>query len=207
MYFPFLPFVTCQPTCWRNSSSGAKNRSWHKMPVSNMLRAMRKVDSTVPRLVSRRLTLRPFSVIDAPALARITNDPLVLRNLLRTSSPFTVDDARTRILRFRKNNLPVWAIDKGQLIGLIGLAGEFGLWLARSAWGKGYGEEASRLIIDHAFTQRRMTTLHANPISNNRASYHLMEKLGFRDVGRMQSFCRQRKMVVSLRRYELKNVR
>nr|WP_284776524.1 GNAT family N-acetyltransferase [Agrobacterium sp. lyk4-40-TYG-31] len=168
---------------------------------------MRKVDSTVPRLVSNRLTLRPFGIIDAPALARITNDPLVLRNLLRTSSPFAMGDARTRILRFRKNNRPVWAIDNGQLIGLIGLAGEFGLWLARSAWGMGYGEEASRLIIDHAFTQMRMKTLHANPISNNRASCHLMEKLGFRDVGRTQSFCRQRKMVVSLRRYELKNVR
>ncbi len=168
---------------------------------------MRQVDRTVPKLVSGRLTLRPFNVMDAPALARVTNDPLVLRNLLRTSSPFTVDDARTRILRFRKNNLPVWAIDNGQLIGLIGLAGEFGLWLARSAWGKGYGEEASRLIVEHAFTQMRMKPLHANPISDNRASCHLMENLGFRDVGRRQSFCRQRKMVVSLRRYELKNVR
>ncbi|NTF07799.1 GNAT family N-acetyltransferase [Agrobacterium rubi] len=177
------------------------------MTIWNMLRPMRQVDRTVPKLVSGRLILRPFDITDAPALARITNDPLVLRNLLRTSSPFTVDDARTRILRFRKNNLPVWAIDNGQLISLIGLAGEFGLWMARSAWGKGYGEEASRLIIDHAFTHMRMTTLHANPISNNKASCHLMEKLGFRDVGRMQSFCRQRKMVVSLRRYELKNVR
>lgn len=177
------------------------------MPVSNMLRPMRKIDRTVPRLMSNRLTLRPFGMSDAHALARITNDPLVLRNLLRTSYPFTVDDARTRILRFRKNNLPVWAIDKGQLIGLIGLAGEFGLWLARNAWGKGYGEEASRLIIDHAFTHMKMTTLHANPISDNKASCHLMEKLGFRDVGRTQSFCRQRKMVVSLRSYELKNIR
>ncbi|MET0171580.1 MAG: GNAT family N-acetyltransferase [Agrobacterium vaccinii] len=168
---------------------------------------MRKVDSTVPRLVSNRLTLRPFGIIDAPALARITNDPLVLHNLLRTSSPFTVDDARTRILRFRKNNLPVWAIDNGQLIGFIGLAGEFGLWLGRSAWGKGYGEEANRLVIDHAFTHMKMTTLHANPISDNRASCHLMGKLGFREIGRTQSFCRQRKIVVSLRRYELKNIR
>ncbi|WP_268822176.1 GNAT family N-acetyltransferase [Agrobacterium rubi] len=168
---------------------------------------MRQGNRTVPKLASGRLILRPFDIMDAPALARITNDPLVLSNLLRTSSPFTVHDARTRILRFRKNNLPVWAIDNGQLIGLIGLAGEFGLWLARNAWGKGYGEDASRLIIDHAFTQMKMKTLHANPISDNRASCHLMEKLGFRDVGRTQSFCRQRKMVVSLRRYELKNVR
>ncbi|KXG86109.1 hypothetical protein ATO67_05735 [Agrobacterium bohemicum] len=156
--------------------------------------------------MSNRLTLRPFGITDAPALARITNDPLVLRNLLRTSYPFTVDDARTRILRFGKNNLPVWAIDDCQLIGLIGLAGEFGLWLGRSAWGKGYGEEAARLIINHAFTHMKMNVLHANPMSDNRASCHLMDKLGLREVGRMQSFCKQRNKMVALRCYELKNV-
>ncbi|WP_421360978.1 GNAT family N-acetyltransferase [Agrobacterium rosae] len=167
---------------------------------------MRSPDRQVPRFRSDRLILRPFEITDAPALARITNDPLVLRNLLRTSYPFTVHDARNRILRFRKNNLPVWAIDNGQLLGLIGLAGEFGLWLGRSAWGKGYGEEASRLVIDHAFTQMRIITLHANPISDNKASCHLMDKLGFRDVGRTQSFCKQRNNMVALRRYELKNL-
>ncbi len=175
------------------------------MAIWNMLRPMRQVDRTVPKLLSNRLTLRPFDITDAPALARVTNDPLVLRNLLRTSSPFTVDDARTRILRFRKNNLPVWAIDNGQLIGLIGLAGEFGLWLGRCAWGKGYGEEASRLVIDHAFMQMKMTTLHANPISDNKASCRLLEKLGFSNVGRSQSFCQQRNKMVALRRYELEN--
>lgn len=157
--------------------------------------------------MSPRLTLRPFNIMDAPALARITNDPLVLRNLLRTSYPFTLGDARKRVLRIRKNNLPVWAIDNGQLIGLIGLAGEFGLWLVRTAWGKGYGEEAARLVIDHAFKQMRMTTLHANPVSDNKASCHLMEKLSFKNVGRVQSYCMQRKKIVSLRRYELKIIR
>ncbi|WP_159442766.1 GNAT family N-acetyltransferase [Agrobacterium rosae] len=155
--------------------------------------------------MSDRLVLRPFEITDAPSLARITNNPLLLRNLLRTSCPFTVHDARNRILRFRKNNLRVWAIDNGQLLGLIGLAGEFGLWLGRGAWGKGYGEEASRLVIDHAFTHMKMTVLHANPISDNRASCHLMEKLGFSVVGRTQSFCKQRNKRVALRRYELKN--
>lgn len=171
-----------------------------------MLSHMRSPDRQVPRLMSNRLVLRPFEITDAPALARITNDPLVLRNLLRTSYPFTVHDARNRILRFRQNNLPVWAIDNGQLIGLIGLAGEFGLWLGRNAWGKGYGEEASRLVIDHAFTHMKTNVLHANPISDNRVSCHLMDNLGFRDIGRTQSLCKQRNKMVVLRRYELKNV-
>ncbi len=166
---------------------------------------MRQTDRTVPRLVSDRLILRPFGMADAPALARITSDPLLLRNLLRTVYPFTVENARDRIRRFQQKSLPVWAIDNGQLIGLIGLAGEFGLWVGRIAWGKGYGEEAARLVIDHAFTEMKMTKLQANPICDNRASCRLMEKLRFTNVGRAQSFCVQRKKVVSLRRYELKN--
>lgn len=170
-----------------------------------MLNVMRSVDRTIPRLVSNRLTLRRFKITDAPALARITNDQLVLRNLLRTSCPYTVDDARTKILRFQGKNLPVWAIDNGQLIGLIGLAGEFGLWLGRSAWARGYGEEAARLVIDHAFKHMNMPVLHANPISDNKSSHRLMQKLGFRKIGRAQSLCAQRSRMVSLVRYELRN--
>jgi RimJ/RimL family protein N-acetyltransferase len=167
---------------------------------------MRSSYKQVPRLTSERLVLRPFDIADAPQLARITNDPLVLRNLLRSSYPFTMHDARRLILRLRKKKSPVWAIDNGRLIGLVGLSGEFGLWLGRSAWAKGYGEEASRLVIQHALTHMNVNTLRANPISDNRASYRLMEKLGFNDVRRMQSFCAQRKKVVSLRRYELQNL-
>ncbi|MBB3945869.1 RimJ/RimL family protein N-acetyltransferase [Rhizobium skierniewicense] len=160
----------------------------------------------MPRLKSDRLVLRPFDITDAPQLARITNDPLVLRNLLRTSYPFTINDARRLILRLRNKKLPVWAIDNGRLIGLIGLSGEFGLWLGRSAWRQGYGREASQLVIHHAFAHMKITTLHANPISDNRGSCHLMEKLGFSDVGRTQSFCKQRNKMVALRCYELKAV-
>lgn len=163
--------------------------------------------TTIHRLTSNRLVLRPFDITDAPALSRITNDPLVLRNLLRTSHPFTTHDARSMILRLRKKKLPVWAIDDGKLVGLIGLAGEFGLWLGRSAWGKGYGEEAGRLVIDHAFAHMKMSTLHANPIFDNRASHHLMEKLGFEHVGRSQALCKQRNRVVSIRQYRLENAK
>ncbi len=168
---------------------------------------MRSADRPVPILISPRLTIRPFNIMDAPALARITNDPLVLRNLLRTAYPFTSHDARRIILRLRKRKSPVWAIDNGQLIGLIGLSGELGLWLGRSAWRKGYAEEAARLVIGHAFKQRKTTALHANPISDNRASCRLMEKLSFKNVGRAQSYCMQRKKIISLRRYELKIIR
>ncbi|AYM81431.1 conserved hypothetical protein [Agrobacterium tumefaciens str. Kerr 14] len=95
---------------------------------------------------------------DSPPLARLTNDLLILRNLLRTTYPFEPDDARRLIRRIAERRLPVWAVDDGRLVGLIGLSGEFGLWLDHRVWGKGYGEEAGRLVIDYAFQHMGIKT-------------------------------------------------
>ena len=104
--------------------------------VSRMMRSMDKFATYPVMLTSRRLLLRPLNITDAAGLARMTNDPLVTRNLLKTAMPFTTADARELILRARRKKSPVWAIDTGQLVGLIGLAGEFGYWLGRTLGAK-----------------------------------------------------------------------
>lgn len=117
--------------------------------------------------------------------------------------PFTVADARELILRARRKKRPVWAIDNGQLIGLIGLAGELGYWLARSNWGRGYASEAARLVVDHAFVCLNMEKLYAGPIADNTASRLVLEELGFQENGRARAFCDERDKVVTLIRYTL----
>ncbi|WP_349815010.1 GNAT family N-acetyltransferase [Agrobacterium tumefaciens] len=64
---------------------------------------------------------------DASPLARLTNDPRILRNLLCTAYPFEPDDARRLIWRIAERRLPVWAVDDGKLVGLIGLSA-YGHW-------------------------------------------------------------------------------
>lgn len=172
-------------------------------PVSRMMWCMNKMATYPVVLTSRRMLLRPLKIKDAAGLARITDDPLVTRNLLKTATPFTVADARELILRGRKKKSLVWAIDNGQLIGLIGLAGEFGYWLGRHAGGKGVASEAARLVVNHAFERRDVAALHANPIADNKASRHLLEKLGFKQEGADRAFCRARGKVVPLIRYRL----
>ncbi|MEH3108822.1 MAG: GNAT family N-acetyltransferase [Agrobacterium cavarae] len=167
---------------------------------------MSKVATYPVVLTSRRLLLRPLKIADAAGLARMTNDPLVTRNLLKTAMPFTTADARELILRARKKKSPVWAIDTGQLVGLIGLAGEFGYWLGRSAWGRGFAFEAARLVINHAFECLEIDTLHASPIADNKASRHLLERLGFERNGVARAFCCQRSKVVPLIRYKLERL-
>jgi len=168
-----------------------------------MMGYMKTVATYPVVLTPRRLSLRPLKIADAARLARITNDPLVTRNLLKTTTPFTAADARELILRVRTKKSPVWAIDNGQLIGLIGIAGEFGYWLARSRWGKGYASEAARLVIDHAFQGLKVDALHANPIADNRASCHLLEKLGFESNSATRAYCCERSRMVPLIRYKL----
>ncbi|MEJ8311322.1 GNAT family N-acetyltransferase [Agrobacterium larrymoorei] len=165
--------------------------------------SMEKATRDPAVLTTKRLFLRPLKIVDAPRLARLTNDPLVTNNLLKTEMPFTVNDARALILRARKKRSPVWAIDNGQLIGVIGIAGEFGYWLARSAWGRGYAYEAARVVIDYAFERLNIDALHASPIADNRASRHLLKKLGFQEDGTTRATCLERGNVVALIRYRL----
>ena len=149
-----------------------------------------------PQLTTSRLILRPLKITDVDRLARITNDPLVTRNLMKTACPFAAHNARKIILNAHRKRLPVWGVDDGTLVGLIGLSGEFGLWLERRVWGRGYGAEAGSAVIDYAFKTLQDSMLQANPIADNLASRHLLQKLGFRETARGCSWCKQREKIV-----------
>jgi len=167
---------------------------------------MNKVATYPVVLTSRRLLMRPLKITDEAGLARVTNDPLVTRNLLKTAMPFTTADARELVVRGRKKKSPGWAIGTCQVGGLIGLAGEFGYWLGRSAWGRGFAFEAAGLVINHAFECLEIDALHASPIADNKASRHLLEKLGFERNGVARAFCCQCSKVVPLIRYKLERL-
>lgn len=135
-------------------------------------------------------------------LARITNDTLVTRNLLKTTTPFTAVESPRLISRILTKKRPVWAIESGQLIGLIGISGEFGYWLTRSAWAK-VTPARHTFTIDHAFQRLRVEALHASPIADNKVSNHILRKLGFQEDRIASAFCCERSKVMPLIRYKL----
>lgn len=57
---------------------------------------------------------------------------------------------------------------------------EIGYRLARSAWGKGYANEAALAIRDHAFNNLKMKRLIAIIDPSNTASIRVAEKVGMR---------------------------
>ena len=65
--------------------------------------------------------------------------------------------------------------------------GEIGIIVGKeSSRGRGYGTEALRLIIDHAFNRMNLRKLHAGVVVGNDPSVGLFEKAGFQIEGTLR---------------------
>ena len=116
-----------------------------------------------PFLIGPRLYFRPLEREDAPQLAAFINDPAVRRTLLM-HRPMSVGQEVAWLEGLGKDEhhivLGIARQSDDVLIGTAGLhrldyrshLAEFGLALGvRSAWGQGFGSEATRMTLDYAF--------------------------------------------------------
>lgn len=141
-----------------------------------------------------RLILRPFTEADVDDLVELDSDPEVMR-FLTGGTPTPREKIRGEILpRILSEyaRFPGWgrwaAIEKSRsaFIGWFALDPpqdganevELGYRLCRSAWGKGFGTEGSRALVDKAFTETAAERVWARTIAVNNASRRVMEKAG-----------------------------
>lgn len=152
-----------------------------------------------PILTTDRLTLRPFTLDDAPDLLAVFSDPAVMHYW--SSEPWTsVRDAEAMIEQalagYREQSEVRFGIElaaTGQLIGALNLHRffpknrrcEIGYALGSAHWGKGYASEALATGIDYAFHELRLNRIEADIDPRNTASGTLLERLGFRKEGYM----------------------
>jgi RimJ/RimL family protein N-acetyltransferase len=61
-----------------------------------------------------------------------------------------------------------------------GSGASFGCELARDHWGRGYGLEAGRAMIDFAFRELGLDRIHAETLARNQAALALASRLGMR---------------------------
>jgi RimJ/RimL family protein N-acetyltransferase len=93
------------------------------------------------------------------------------------------DPASAALLMFRRTG------DAPELVGCAGFgrrpsgAIEFGYWVARPHWGKGYATEAGRALVAIARDSLRIARLSAGHFLDNHASGRVLEKIGFRPTG------------------------
>ena len=146
-------------------------------------------------LETERLLLREFLAADWPAVLAYQNDPLYLRYYAWTER--TAADVCDFVQMFLDNQqerprlkfqLAVTLKETGNLIGSCGVRvndpvlreANIGYELAPDQWGKGYATEAACAILRFGFESLQMHRIWAETLAENRASAHVLEKLGMR---------------------------
>jgi RimJ/RimL family protein N-acetyltransferase len=148
---------------------------------------------------TERLLLRPGWSQDAPALFEAIADERVVRNLATAPWPYRPEDAQAWLATERKASEPALLIFRcthgaPELIGGLGFGRlptgeiEFGYWIAREHWGRGYATEAGRAVLATARHGLGLKRLDARHFLDNPASGRVLEKLGFRPTGRIAPF-------------------
>jgi RimJ/RimL family protein N-acetyltransferase len=140
-----------------------------------------------------RLRLLPMLSEDWLALRPIATDPEVVRyisNGVPWSDERIQEFVGRQVKHFKDYGYCFWKLlhkENGEMIGFCGLQPlpgtdeiEIGWWLARAWWGQGLATEAAREALRHGFERAGLDRIVAIAILENRASTHIMEKLGMK---------------------------
>lgn len=152
------------------------------------------------RLETERLILRPPEARDVPHFVPLIADWDVAKNLSSVPHPYSEDAAFAFVERAAKKRargedyaFAVLAHDDATYIGAAGVHPdrdwEFGYWIGKPYWGRGYATEASRRLLSFAFEDLAADYVSAGWFHDNPASGRVLEKLGFVPCGTEQREC------------------
>lgn len=148
-----------------------------------------------PFLIGQRVYLRPLERTDVPLLQAWINDQDVIRNLLNFR-PMNLQGEEEFLDKVTRDpDLIVLGIalrSDDRLIGDVALhriqsrdrqAG-FGILIGeKGEWSKGYGTEATRLIVRYAFDVLNLNRVWLHVLENNERGQRAYEKVGFKVEG------------------------
>jgi RimJ/RimL family protein N-acetyltransferase len=153
------------------------------------------VNPVRPVLAGERVALRPLARADAPRLVALLADPAVRANLRLTGSVTLAQEEEFVEAAARATDqavVGVTARDDGRLLGVAGLhhlddparQAEFGIFLGGpEEWGKGYGGEATRLLLDHGFDVLGLNRVWLHVHADNLRGLRAYARAGFRREG------------------------
>jgi len=142
-------------------------------------------------LETERLVLRRPTLADIKAIVRLANDRRIAINTRRLPHPYTPQHAVefVRALGEEIRNTVFLIEADASPIGVVGVdwrhpdAPELGYWLGVDFWGRGFGTEAARAVIDFTFEEFCIDTLFSGARVANPASRNILEKCGFQWSG------------------------
>jgi RimJ/RimL family protein N-acetyltransferase len=147
-----------------------------------------------PFLIGHHIYLRPLQRADAPAFVQWMNDPEVTRTLVHRG-PINLQAEEEFIDRLTRDEhaLPLAIVRRAsdELIGATGLHAIdwrnrhacFGIALAKAEWGKGYGREATAMLVRHAFETLNLNRVWLQVYEYNQRGLRAYEKVGFKKEG------------------------
>jgi len=150
------------------------------------------------RVVGTRCYLSPINPDDAPRYTEWLNDPELSVMLQIVVKPVSIASENEMLEKIAKDpyQFAVVDLESDELIGGCGLKNVdlvnrtalMGIFLGnKSYWGKGYGEEATRLLLDFAFTFVNLNSIMLEVFDFNPRAIRCYEKVGFKAVGRRRS--------------------
>lgn len=156
-----------------------------------------------PVLTGERVVLRPLARADAPRLVALLADPAVRANL-RLAGPVTLAQEEEFIDAVARASdqvvCGVAARDGGRLLGVTGLhhlddparQAEFGIFLGGpEEWGKGYGGEATALLVGHGFEVLGLNRIWLHVYADNARGLRAYARVGFRREGVLRQAARR----------------
>jgi RimJ/RimL family protein N-acetyltransferase len=151
--------------------------------------ALREASSCV--LETERLALRRPTLADVKAIAQLANDRRIAENTRRLPHPYLQDHAVEFVRAMAADRREtVFLIEHTHTpIGMVGIdwreqgAPELGYWLGFEHWGRGFGTEAARAVIDFFFEEFDAEHLISGARVANPSSRNILEKCGFQWSG------------------------
>lgn len=144
-------------------------------------------------LRTKRLLLREWKDEDIEPLARMNDDPKVVRYLARLADRNAIEVwINTQREHFKKHGYGLWALQRSDVSGCIGFCGlvnvpyqahftpavEIAWRLYPDWWGRGYATEAAVAALAFGFQNLKLNQIVANAAADNVASRRLMERIG-----------------------------
>jgi RimJ/RimL family protein N-acetyltransferase len=147
-------------------------------------------DSSI--IETTRLRLVPLEAADAEVLRALTDDPAIVAAISFLHSPFTLADAEALIAANGNGHdlyRSIRRCDDNLLIGIIGShhrgtgAVEIGYWIGTAFQRQGYALEAAHGLVGRLKAAVPAPRIVAECRPDNRASWRVLERLGFRPTG------------------------
>jgi [ribosomal protein S5]-alanine N-acetyltransferase len=152
----------------------------------------RRIGVNNPFLIGTKIYLRAMEKEDAAALAAGLSDPDV-RRTLNSYQPMSLAAEEDFIARARQNEhdltLGIVVKESDKIIGGAGLHridcknrhACFGIYIGDKAeWGKGYGSEAARLMVQHGFETLNLNRIWLIVFEYNSRGIRAYENIGFK---------------------------